>query len=120
MTTATAENQKSFVVTWLYALLLGHFGVDRFYLGQPGLGIAKFATFGGLGIWTLFDLVSVLSGSAKDAEGRTLLGQDAHLVTAWIVTAAYLLIALTFLVIVGSTLLGALGDIFGGSFTFGS
>ena len=106
MNTTTAENQKSFVVAWLYALFLGNFGVDRFYLGSPGLGIAKFLTFGGFGVWTLFDLVTILSGGAKDAQGQKLQGQDAHLVTAWIITAVTLLFSLLFTLFFLSTLLG--------------
>src|SRR3954447_11954761 len=44
---------KSFLVTWLLSLLLGVWGIDRFYLGKVGTGILKLLTFGGLGIWAL-------------------------------------------------------------------
>lgn len=37
----------------------GAVGIDRDTLGQWGLGILKFITFGGLGIWWLIDLINI-------------------------------------------------------------
>lgn len=34
----------------------GSLGIDRFMLGQTGLGVAKLLTCGGCGIWSLIDL----------------------------------------------------------------
>ena len=38
---------------------LGHFGVDRFLLGQVLLGIIKLLTVGGFLVWWLIDLFLV-------------------------------------------------------------
>ncbi len=39
--------------------LVAFFGADRLYLGQPLLAFLKFITFGGFGLWALFDFVVV-------------------------------------------------------------
>lgn len=91
-TAPAAGPQKSFLLTWLFALLLGWFGVDRFYLGKVGTGILKLVTFGGFGIWVLVDLVLVLAGKQTDKQGRSLEGYDKLKVMAWIVTGVLVLI----------------------------
>ena len=87
-----AESSKSFVATWLLAWFLGTLGVDRFYLGKVGTGIAKLLTCGGLGIWALIDLILVLAGAQKDKDGRSLAGYEQHKKLAWIITAIGLVI----------------------------
>ena len=39
----------------LVSLLAGGFGIDRFMIGDTGLGVAKLLTCGGAGIWTIVD-----------------------------------------------------------------
>ncbi|TAP44833.1 TM2 domain-containing protein [Arthrobacter sp. S39] len=77
---------KSFLTTWLLSLLLGNLGVDRFYLGKIGTGIAKLLTAGGLGIWSIVDLIITLTGNTRDKDGRPLEGYPEHKVKAWIIT----------------------------------
>lgn len=52
-------------VNWLLTLLMsiffGQLGVDRFIMGNVGLGILKLLTFGGFGIWWLIDLILIAS-----------------------------------------------------------
>ena len=65
-------SDKSQSVAFILAALLGGLGIDRFYLGYTGLGIAKLLTAGGCGIWTLVDAVIKGIGQMKDAQGRPL------------------------------------------------
>ncbi|MFN7846297.1 MAG: TM2 domain-containing protein [Bacteroidota bacterium] len=39
----------------IVSILAGGLGIDRFMIGDSGLGIGKLLTCGGLGIWTIVD-----------------------------------------------------------------
>jgi len=56
---------KNPIVMLLISWFLGVFGVDRFMLGQTGLGVGKLLTCGGLGIWAIVDLFLIM-GATKD------------------------------------------------------
>lgn len=70
-----APSEKSRGVATALATILGPFGAHRFYLGRPESGAIMLLTLGGLGIWWLYDLILIASGSFRDGEGR--------LVTRW-------------------------------------
>lgn len=68
---------KSRVVAGLLGILLGGFGIHRFYLGYPRIGIAQFVVTvvtGGFGvIWGMADgFLFMMGAKYKDGKGRYL------------------------------------------------
>jgi TM2 domain-containing membrane protein YozV len=50
----------------------GVFGLHRFYVGKNQTGIAMLLTFGGMGIWWLYDMVLLVAGEFRDADDLPL------------------------------------------------
>lgn len=69
-------SEKSWITTLLLCGFVGGLGVHRFYVGKLGTGIAMLLTFGGLGIWTLVDFITIACGHFKDGEGRLVTQQN--------------------------------------------
>lgn len=63
-------SDKSRGVAFALALLLGWAGGHRYYVGKVGTGCLMLCTAGGLGIWYLYDLITVAAGAFTDADGR--------------------------------------------------
>lgn len=61
--TYLAGQEKSPAIALILSLFLGTLGIDRFYLGQIGLGLMKMFTLGCLGIWTIIDWFVIMSSS---------------------------------------------------------
>lgn len=70
------SSDKSRAVALVLAILVGMFGIHRFYVGKVGTGILMLFTLGGLGVWYLYDLVLIVSGVFRDADGRRLIAWE--------------------------------------------
>lgn len=64
------RSPKSKTTALVLAVLLGTFGVDRFYLGKIGTGIFKCLTLGGIGFWSIYDVATIALDNATDKQGR--------------------------------------------------
>ena len=69
---AGAGTQKDWLTTLLLCLFVGGIGIHRFYTGHTGIGVVQLLTLGGCGIWTLIDLIMIVTNSYKDASGQPL------------------------------------------------
>lgn len=49
----------------IISILAGSLGIDRFFIGDTGMGIGKLLTCGGFGIWTIIDWF-LIQNAAKD------------------------------------------------------
>ena len=70
--TVSGVGEKGFVPALLLCIFLGGLGAHRFYVGKIGTAILMIVTLGGLGIWTIIDLVKIAVGSFKDKDGLDL------------------------------------------------
>jgi TM2 domain-containing membrane protein YozV len=55
----------------IVSILVGALGIDRFLIGDVGLGIGKLLTCGGLGIWALVDWFLIM-GATKEKNFKML------------------------------------------------
>jgi TM2 domain-containing membrane protein YozV len=69
---AGGVSDKEWTTALILSILLGGLGVDRFYLGYTGLGVAKLLTLGGCGVWAIIDIINIATGKMTDSEGRPL------------------------------------------------
>lgn len=56
---------KDPTVSLIVSILVGSLGIDRFIIGDTGLGIGKLLTCGGLGIWAIIDWFLIMPATRE-------------------------------------------------------
>ena len=72
LSTEEKEDQNKWLITLLLCWFLGVLGVHRFYTGHTMIGVLQLITLGGCGIWTIIDLIIIVMGNYKDADGNPI------------------------------------------------
>jgi TM2 domain-containing membrane protein YozV len=75
-TSANDGEQKDWLTTLLLCIFLGGLGIHRFYTGHTGIGVVQLLTGGGCGIWAIIDLIQIITGDFRDANGNPLLKKN--------------------------------------------
>jgi TM2 domain-containing membrane protein YozV len=55
----------------IVSLLAGSLGIDRFMIGDTGMGVGKLLTCGGFGIWAIIDWFMIM-GATRDKNMQKL------------------------------------------------
>ena len=62
---------KDPTISLIISLIGGSLGIDRFFIGDSGLGGGKLLTCGGLGIWSIVDWFLIM-GATRDKNFQKL------------------------------------------------
>ena len=62
---ALQTQMKDPLLSILLSIFIGSLGIDRFYIGDVGLGIGKLLTGGGCGIWWLIDIFLIVDATKQ-------------------------------------------------------
>ena len=65
----TPDGGKDQLVALILVLLVGWVGIHRFYLGYTTIGIIQLLTLGCCGIWTLIDMIRIITGDLQPRDG---------------------------------------------------
>ena len=66
-----ADGSKSQLTALLLCIFVGALGIHRFYLGYTTIGIVQLLTLGACGIWSLIDLIMIITGDLQPADGSS-------------------------------------------------
>lgn len=72
------ESKKSWIVSLILCFFFGIFGIHNFYTKKIKIGIIQLITLGGLGIWTLIDLICIIQQKYSDKNGSLIRKKDSE------------------------------------------
>lgn len=78
MTDELFASPKSRTTVLLLAIFLGVFGAHRFHVGRIRSGILMPLTLGGMGLWWLYDIITISAGSFRDVDGALVADWEAE------------------------------------------
>lgn len=110
------KSDKSGLTAFLLCLFLGTLGVHRFYVGKIGTGILMLITGGGLGLWYLYDLISIVCNNFTDKNGKYVeITRDPSsakkiFMVVGSIFAGFLILIITFVVLI-VLLVGGMADV---------
>lgn len=67
------RNGYSFETALLLSVFLGMFGIDRFYLGYPAIGLVKLCTLGFMFLGQLLDIMLIATQVVGPADGSAYI-----------------------------------------------
>lgn len=82
-------------ITLFLALILPITGMHRLYVGRLLSGVVMTFTLGGLGLWTLIDIVQIIRGKFIDGDGDVVVDWFGE--HSWMGAAALLIVLVLFL-----------------------
>jgi TM2 domain-containing membrane protein YozV len=65
----SSRRNKNQIIALLLSIFLGVWGIHRFYLDYPIIGIIQLLTGGGFYIWTIIDIIRIIAGDLKPRKG---------------------------------------------------
>lgn len=60
-----SQEYKDPTIALVLSVILGCYGIDRFFIGDIGMGVGKLLTCGGLGIWAIIDWFMIRESAKK-------------------------------------------------------
>jgi TM2 domain-containing membrane protein YozV len=70
--TEKIRGRRNFAPAFFLVFFLGWFGAHRFYVGKIGTAVLMLITFGGAGVWWLYDLILIVTDNFTDRDGGYL------------------------------------------------